>query len=125
MFLLATLLLTLSSTRLLGFSQGQPAGYDLTFSRPVSDSIINRILLRCADTLDDTLIEDAKFFRNGVRYDLPRKEVVSGSGSSQSGVSFVVDRLSEGNFTCGVEGITSVPDQTIVGKLMISKIHCG
>lgn len=103
------LLLTLSGTILLASAQG-PQGYDLTVRRPFADDI-NRILLECVDAFNGVLIEDPKFFRNGVLYNLPQRAVIPNMG-----VRFVVDRSSEGNFSCGEEGRTSVPAATIVGE---------
>lgn len=107
---LLLLLLTLTGTLV---CTGQEAGYHLSFTR-ISHSVgdCNRILLECIFSYNGTLALGASFFRNGTLYDIPGATAVTGRG-----VRFVVDRYSEGNFTCGVEGSTSSPPQTIVGEL--------
>lgn len=104
----AALLLVLISTILLASALGQRS-YDLTFRRLPND--INRILLVCVDASNGELVLDASFFRNGVLYTFSQGAVIP-----RLGVRFVVDRSSEGNFTCGEVGRTRSPGQTIVGE---------
>ena len=104
----ATLLLLTLAGGMLGSIHGQK--YVLRFLRPLPTDP-NRILLECRSVSDDTLVLGASFFRNGLPYNLPDGEVIPNLG-----VRFVVDKWSEGNFTCGEEGQISTPPQTIVGE---------
>lgn len=111
MSLSAILLLALISTTLLASALGQPRSYDLVVDRTLSSFEINRILLICSDASNGELVLNALFFRNGLQYDIPDRADIPGRG-----VRFVVDRTSEGNFTCGEQGSTSTPPRAIVGE---------
>jgi hypothetical protein len=99
-------LLTLISATPLMSVGWQRAGVVLQFYRPLWLTNPNHVIMKCKDSFYATLVLNALFFRNGLRYN---------AMVSLMGVSFVVDRSSEGNFTCGDERIRS-PPVTIVGE---------
>jgi hypothetical protein len=106
-------LIALFSTTPQMFVEGQ-AGFTLRVIRPLRlNNNPNLIIMECRDSSDDTLVLDALYFRNGLQYELPNAMVVN-----RVGVRFVVDRSSEGNFTCGTgeESFRSSPPITIIGK---------
>ena len=70
--------------------------------------------MMCREIQSGTIVTDADFFRNGELYELPDRQELD------QGVQFVVDRSSEGLFTCGEHqrfGVrASGPPLAIVGE---------
>ena len=105
-------MMSITGTLLLDFTGGQQVGYHLSFMRVQVDMEVNHVLLKCIFAFNNSIAVNANFYRNDeLCNDLPRRRNVSGQG-----VTFIVDRQSEGDFTCGESGLVSDPPQTIVGE---------
>ena len=106
------LLPTLFSLVLLGMALSREV-YDLTFSR--SSLEVNTVRLTCALLPENVIATGVDFFRNGRPFLLLQSSRIA----SQGGVAFVVDRSSEGSFTCGrktsSEWVQSTPPKSIIG----------
>lgn len=107
------LLVTFTGAFLMDFTGGQQVGYHLSFMRIQIDMEVNRVLLRCIFTYNNSLAVNANFYHNNELFNkLPQRRNIS------EGVIFIVDRQSEGDFTCGEgDSLISDPPQTIVGEL--------
>ena len=106
------LMMSITGTLLLDFTGGQQVGYHLSFMRVQVDMEVNRVLLECIFAFNNSIAVNANFYRNDELYNnLPQRRNFS------QGVVFIVDRQSEGDFTCGESsGLVSDPPQTIVGE---------
>ncbi len=98
------------------FVSSQGDNYALSYSRirPFNGPVGNIILMECSNVVGGDLVRDPDFFRNRLLFDLPQMQVIDNLG-----VRFIVDRSSEGNYSCGREtgfGVdSSAPPMTIIG----------